>query len=151
VYEDYGFGMWVDMFSGNLHLLGEVANFNYANCTLIVPQGTQELYAAANMWKNFGANIAAVYLLVSTNSLNFVKTPDTPETINVTSNTTWTASANVGWLTITRQGDDSFTVEARENNTGATRTGVITVSNVIGTATQTIAVTQSGAANTQSY
>jgi hypothetical protein len=142
VLDYYYSDIWWDMFGGVIPMV-ESCSFNYANCTLIVPPGTVELYAAADMWKNFGANITAVSLSVSTNSLNFTGGPVTPETINVTSNTTWTASANVGWLKIT-QGDDSFTVTATRNGTNAERTGVITVSNLIGTATQIITVTQSG-------
>jgi hypothetical protein len=114
---------------------------------LIVPPGTQELYAAAGVWKNFGANITAVALSVSMNNLSFGENPETSDPISVTSNTAWTASANVEWLTINHIGDDSFTVTARSIGASATRAGVITVSNTFGTVTQTVTVTQSGVAH----
>jgi poly(beta-D-mannuronate) lyase len=115
---------------------------------LIVPPGTQELYAAAGVWKNFGANITAVALSVNTNSILFGKNKEMSAKINVTSNTSWTVSADVDWLSIGRingSGNSFFAVTAYRNNTGTERTGVITVSNTFGNVTQSITVTQDAA------
>jgi hypothetical protein len=141
VYSWFGFGMWADMFSGDLriqlsngYITGEVANFNYANCTLIVPQGTKELYAAANVWKNFGANIKEK---VSPDSLSFVgagTVVERTDSIFVTTNVAWQIIENVPWLTVSPMsgnGNDTIVVTAAVNNTGAERTGGFTFAGAI--------------------
>lgn len=67
--------------------------------------------------------------------------------VNVTSNTSWTASANQAWITINPSsgtGNGSFAYTIAENTQTASRSGVITVS--AASTTSTILVNQSGAA-----
>jgi len=85
-------------------------------------------------------------LTVSKNSLNIGSTPGSTTTVNVTSNTAWTATSNETWLTVnpgtSTTGNATLTLTATENTTVNPRTASITVS-ATGVASQTITVTQS--------
>jgi hypothetical protein len=130
VYENYGLGMWVDMFSGDLRfyfggnlLMDEVTNFNYANCTLIVPPGTVELYRAAGVWNNFETIIDRGDLSLNVSSIEFPATNPVGRTVSITTNYNWTATKNpagASWFTITPGSGaataNSFTVAAVGNN-----------------------------------
>lgn len=66
-------------------------------------------------------------------------------TVNLTSNTAWTASSDKEWLTVdhaTGSGDDVLTLKATVNQTSAPRTAVITVTIPLNGKIQTITVTQ---------
>jgi hypothetical protein len=142
--------MWVDMFSGNLHLLGEATNFNYANCTLIVPPGTVELYRAAGVWKNFGTVIDRGDLSLNVSSIEFPATNPTGKTVTITTNYDWTATrkpADANWFTITPGSGaataNSFTVAAVGTNPNSTgNEAEIIVTN--GYSSDTIKVAQLG-------
>jgi hypothetical protein len=135
--------MWVDMFSGNL--AGNVASFNYANCTLVVPPGTVELYRAADVWKNFETIIDRGDLSVSAENLFFEADETGDTTVTVTSYIAWTATKDSAWIILNpaEPADNkpgTFTVAVGSTNYGVERTGKVIVSN--GTTSDTIYVTQ---------
>jgi hypothetical protein len=91
--------------------------FNYANCLLIVPVGTTELYAAANVWKKFGANIkeTAMIEISSPDSIllgSYGNELELTDTVEVISNTDWTVNipANAKWMTLDTVAGSNFTV-----------------------------------------
>ena len=70
-------------------------------------------------------------------------------TVNVFSNTDWAWVSDSEWLTadtelIDQDGDQTFTYEVDENQTGATRTGTLTFATATGGITTTLEVTQLG-------
>jgi hypothetical protein len=96
---------------------GSVWNFNYANCRLIVPPGTKELYQEAPVWKKFGANIeeVATIKISSPDSIflgSYGNELELTDTVEVLSNSDWTVAipANVKWMTLDTVAGSNFTV-----------------------------------------
>ena len=86
---------------------------------------------------------AAPYLTLDKSSLTFGKTGSTAS-VSVTSNSSWTASSNATWCTVSpTSGSNNGTIKVTTttNNSGANRSATITVK--WGTKTSTITVSQS--------
>ena len=86
-------------------------------------------------------------LSVSPSSLIYTAAGES-QTINVTSNTSWTVASSASWLTISPaagSNNGTFTAVAAANTSTSQRTATITVSGT-GVTAQTISVTQNGAA-----
>lgn len=86
-------------------------------------------------------------LNVIENTLNIENSENSSATIDVISNTTWTANSNQPWITFTSPsseviGSALLTISANANNTTLERTATITIS-ALGILPQTIFITQS--------
>jgi len=87
------------------------------------------------------------YVMVTPASMNFLFTANTPQQINITSNTNWTASSDQPWLTLSAtngSGVAAITATAANNPGMAGRTAIITITGE-GLPARTIAVSQNGA------
>jgi len=93
------------------------------------------------------ADASAGSLSVTPSSLSFSQSGGS-QTINVTSNVSWTASSNVAWLTVSpASGVNNGTFQVIcQANSGNLRNGVVTVSGA--GITRTISVSQNGTGNT---
>ena len=115
------------------------------NCILYVPSGSKSLYQSANQWKAFVSIIemGGTNLLISTPSLSFSHSSSSSN-VDITSNTTWDATSDVNWITITPSngnGDGTISVTPRSNPTTSARTALVTISSSDGT-TKTFTVSQ---------
>ncbi len=90
-------------------------------------------------------NVIPAILYVSTDSVNIEAAENSCVSVNITSNTTWTASSDQTWLTLSPNiptiGNDSLTLMASVNPTNVIRTAIVTIS-AIGVTDQTITVIQ---------
>ncbi|MCB9002059.1 MAG: leucine-rich repeat protein [Bacteroidales bacterium] len=89
-------------------------------------------------------------LSVSSSTVSIGGTDNSTATIDVTSNTTWTASSDQAWLTVdpaSATGNGTLTLTASVNPIMESRTATITVS-ATGVASQTVMVTQDAGAAT---
>lgn len=87
------------------------------------------------------------YLLVTPAIMNFLFTANTPQQIDITTNTNWTATSDQSWLTLSAPGGSgvgSITASAANNPGTAGRTATITITGE-GLPAKTIAVSQNGA------
>jgi hypothetical protein len=106
---------------------------NYGNATLIVPQGTVELYEGANVWTDFNKIVEKV----SPDSLSFVAegtVEELTDSIFITTNVAWEITAKAAWLTIepmSGTGSDTIVVTTTANDAGAKRTGEFIFANQI--------------------
>ena len=86
-------------------------------------------------------------LILSKNTLSLNSEINSSSTINIASNTAWTASSNQTWLSVSPASgtnNGTLTLKAISANTGLTaRSAIVTVSGT-GVASETITVTQSG-------
>ena len=116
-------------------------NDNLPPRTLYVPAGTEALYQAAPVWGEFNISGSSGALAVAPSSLDFAAAGGT-ETVAVTSDIGWTASADAAWLTVTpASGDGDGTVDiTAAANDGSARSATVTVSG--SGLTQTVTVTQ---------
>ena len=84
---------------------------------------------------------------ISKNSINFESYVSNKNSVNIISNTEWSASSNQSWLTVnkntTNTGNDSLTFTVIENTNISLRTAIITVT-ATGVESQKITVTQAG-------
>lgn len=119
--------------------------------TWIATTGTHSITAVATDNDGASTTSTAVSVVVATPTLSVPTTASitkegTAVTVNVTSNTAWTASTTDSWLTINpttaTSGDGSFTISAPAN-ASAIRTATVTVS-ASGVTDQIITVTQDG-------
>ncbi len=86
-------------------------------------------------------------LTVSRNALPINATGSEKPTVELTSNTSWTASSSQAWLTVTPaagSGNQTLTVGATPNASVSPRTAVLTLS-ASGVSSQIVTVTQAGA------
>lgn len=124
----------------------------YRNFIMFNDRGLNKEYLETNNVKKMYYNGREVFrrvsfiptLSVSTNALIFRKTGGT-ETVEISSNTTWSASTSASWLTITTAAT-GMSVTAADYSTGTTeRTAIITVtaSNGDFSVSENISVTQS--------
>jgi uncharacterized protein YjdB len=117
------------------------SDVNKTACTLHVPAGTEALYKAASVWKDFYIPSASA-LTVSPSTLEFVAGGES-KTFTVTSNIIWTVGSNASWATASPSsgsGNGTVTVTAVANTTGSSRTATITLTG--GGITQTVSITQ---------
>jgi hypothetical protein len=110
---------------------------NMTACILHVPLGTEALYRAAPVWKDFFAE-----LTVSPANLDFTAVGGL-QNISVTSNVAWTASSSASWATVSpSSGTDNETVSIMTTaNTGNLRTATVTI-NGNDVVSQTVNITQ---------
>jgi hypothetical protein len=118
-----------------------------SHMTLNVPTGTEDDYKAVSVWQDFGAIQFVATLTLSQAALSFT-TAAGSETVNVTSNITWTAvSSDVSWLNVTPPasgtGNGSFMLTVTAHTGSSARTGTVTVSDG-GSLAQAVTVTQAG-------
>jgi hypothetical protein len=105
---------------------------NYKNATLIVPQGTRELYAVSYDWKDFKKIVEKV----SPDSLFFTAgaSEALTDSIFITTHVPWTVTEDIDWLTVSPMsgaGNDTLVVTAAVNDSGADRTGEFVFANAI--------------------
>lgn len=94
-----------------------------------------------------GVRVSDCNLALSSNGLEFTSSSGN-KTVNVTSNSSWIVSDDATWITVTpTSGSNNGTLTISvSNNSGAERSGIVTVSGCNNT-TKTIIVTQSGPCN----
>jgi hypothetical protein len=124
--------------------LGSAVFTNVPNstCVLYVPAGAKSAYQAVDQWKAF--NIVEATLSVSTSMANVGAIGGSVATIDITSNTDWTASSDQTWLTVSPAsgtGNGTLTFTAAANTIASTRTATVTVS-APGVTNNTITITQ---------
>jgi hypothetical protein len=97
------------------------------------------------------AGIVPLTLAVSTDTASLAKETGSTNSINITSNTTWTAISNQTWLTVnpntTDSGNATLILTATANQTPAVRTATVTIS-AGGVSSKTVTVTQEAGAVT---
>jgi len=111
-----------------------------------VPAGAKSAYRAADQWNTF-TNIEEPTLSLSAATAGIGDAANSTATVDVISNTAWSASSNQSWLTISPAsgtGNITLTFTAAANTASATRTATVTVS-ATGLTDQTITVTQAAA------
>ena len=89
-------------------------------------------------------NISSFTLNVNPLSLSYTNTASSKK-VGVTSNTSWTVSANQTWVSLNKANgtnNDSVTISLTANGTSVQRTATVTFT--AGSLTQTVSVTQSG-------
>jgi|GEM_PF-1436497 len=136
-----------------------VATANYSVPASTLSQGTYywrvyAINAAGNgAWTSpfsFTTSASAVFLNVSTNSLNLTTAASSTATFDISSNTAWSVSSNQTWITAnatTGSNTSTITLTASSNLNTTSRSATISVSGN-GVATQNIVVTQPGASST---
>jgi hypothetical protein len=135
--------------------LGSSPNvFNYDTVTkiiLYVPAGSLSAYQAANQWSAF-TNIVEYALTVSSATASIGKEANSKDSVDVTSNTAWTANSDETWLTVNPDsgiGNGKLVFIAEANPAITTRTATVTIS-AMGVSSKTITITQDAAAITLS-
>jgi hypothetical protein len=112
---------------------------------LYVPEGSLSAYQAANQWSDF-TNIVEFSLGVSSDSLGVAHDANSKDSVDVTSNTKWTASSDQSWLVVSPTSDSAngkliFTATA--NTAIVIRQAVVTLS-AVGVVSKTVKITQAG-------
>lgn len=121
-------------------------NINKSTCTLNVPYGTKERYAAANQWKDF--------LTIKCEDQGILLDPLTKkvavtggnEPIALKSNVSWAVSSSQPWVSpspISGTGDNQLNLSISANPNCFVRTAVITAS-AAGVTSRTVTITQEG-------
>ncbi|MDR2149016.1 MAG: Ig-like domain-containing protein [Tannerella sp.] len=123
------------------------SNVNISNVTLHVPSGTKKAYQEAAVWKDFNIDDGTTTeLSLTTTQLDFTAFGG-KKTFDITSNTDWTVSSDVAWLTVEPSSgtdNETITVTAPANTGNSPLTATITVSGT-DVAEQKINVTQEAA------
>ncbi|MGE5427278.1 MAG: BACON domain-containing protein [Methylococcaceae bacterium] len=120
------------------------------NCTLYVPFGAAELYAAAPEWGEFTQIVEGPGLSLSSNTVNLGPENNSSATIRLHTTASWTITNNQEWLSISPASgnkNETITFTAQANPLYTSRTSIVTVSTNDGY-TETVTVTQQGKANT---
>jgi len=111
------------------------------NCILYVPFGSKSAYQNAVQWKSFNNIVEMSGISVSNSAVTMTDSAS----IAVISNTTWIASSNKTWLSVSPDtasiGNKVLTFSATPNPTISTRTAVVTIASS-GISSQTITITQ---------
>lgn len=119
-------------------------------CSLYVPYGKKELYAATPSWSQFKTIIAMHGFMLSVTSIVLPSNEDSTITVDVLADSEWAATSDQSWLTLSQQaanGDQTITFTAGENTLTTSRVAAVTFS-CTGVANQTITVRQAGIART---
>ncbi|MDB2385524.1 discoidin domain-containing protein [Polaribacter sp.] len=108
--------------------------------------GTNLPYTVADVGDKVGfLSGVAERLLVSENSLNFNRDANTVS-VEISSNTSWTVSENEDWLTVDKTSgneNETLQIEVTQNDSGSSRTALITIATAENALETTISVTQS--------
>ena len=118
---------------------------NKSSCVLNVLYNSKSLYASSNQWSAFSNISEAPGLILSNLSVNFPASGGST-TVNIISNTNWTASSGQSWVTVTPTsgtGNNTLTINASSNGTTLGRNATITIS-ASGVQSQVINVYQPG-------
>jgi hypothetical protein len=118
---------------------------NKAGCTLYVPYGTKQFYAAANGWKDFMDIVESTQgFIVGQNTIKFPAASVSKSiSIPVKANVAWKAQSNQSWLTISNN-DSILTLTAEANPADTIRKARVIVSSP-GFDSQTVDITQAAA------
>jgi hypothetical protein len=98
-------------------------------CNLYVPKGSASLYAQATGWSDF-KNISEMGLSVSSSQFIIGKEEASTATSIVTSSTSWTATSNQDWLTVSPAsgtGNGTLTFIAEQNTALTERSATVTL------------------------
>ena len=124
-------------------------NVNKTICTLYVPAGSKAAYQAANQWQDFTNIIEMSDFRLSATTANIAAVQGSTATVELTSNTAWTAASDQSWLAVSPASgtvNQTLIFTAEANTASIARTGKITIS-ATGVDSQTITVTQEGKPN----
>jgi hypothetical protein len=118
----------IDLISSNNVFSG----IDLDNCTLLVPEGSENLYQSADKWEDF-VNIITFHpeLSITESELIIGSTSGSTATFNVISNTEWHVTPDVPWLVATpATGLDSsdIVLSAAANPNQVIRSSTVTVS-----------------------
>jgi hypothetical protein len=136
-----------NLFSGNYASAGHGTGYNVwepltlsGSSATFSPLQTWFLDAAAGTWSTTGGGTT---LTVSPSSQSFSAAAGS-QNVSITSNTSWTASDNQSWITVspTSGSNNGSTTVSVTANTGASRSGAVTITG--GSITRTVSVSQSG-------
>jgi hypothetical protein len=125
---------------------GVFTNVDKNNCYLFVPSGSKGSYSLASQWKDFKHIVEFdVSQLTGTTDLSVSKSAVTLTnniaSVQIISNTLWSATSNQSWLTInpvTGIVNDTLSFIATNNTTNAPRTATVTIKTETSTKTITI-------------
>lgn len=121
-------------------------NINKSTCTLNVPYGTKERYAAATQWKDFLTIKGEDQGILLDPLTKKVAVTGGNETITLKSNVSWTVSSSQPWVSpapISGTGDNQLNLSISANPNCFVRTAVITAS-AAGVTSRTVTITQEG-------
>ena len=124
--------------------IGVFNGINLSTCTLYVPYGTSALYRAANQWQDFVNIVEMPGFALSATTADIAALLNSTATVELTSNTSCSASSDQTWLVVTPAsgtGNRTLTFTAAANTVTSTRSATVTVS-ATGVESQTITVTQ---------
>lgn len=102
---------------------GVFLNMDLTKCVLYVPEGSRELYAAANQWGDFKTITEMPGIRFSTTSVTINK-QGTTVSFDITTQLSWKATSGQSWLTITPSsgtGSQQISIAAQENTSLTTR------------------------------
>ena len=117
-----------------------------SKCTLFVPYGTKQLYAAAAKWSDFKNIVEMPGFILSAETVDIASKQGSTANVNITSDIVWTANSDHAWLKVnptSGTGNKTLTFTTESNPINALRTATVTVS-AVGVESQTITVTQEG-------
>ena len=126
---------------------GEV---NKTNCTLYVPAGSAELYAATPEWGEFTNIVEGPGLWLSSYTVDLGPENNSSSTIRLHSKSSWTITSNQQWLSISPSSgtnNETITFTAQANPLYNSRTAIVSVLTNDGYS-ETVTVTQSANTNT---
>jgi hypothetical protein len=106
-------------------------NVNKTTCSLYVPEGSKNAYQSANQWKDFLNIVEIPRIAVSSTVANIGAIDGSTATINITSDTAWTASSDQSWLQVSptsANGNQTITITADSNPLPTKRTAIVTIS-----------------------
>jgi hypothetical protein len=110
----------------SLEVFGDV---NKTTSTLNVPFGSKGLYAAADQWKDFTNIVEMPGIKPDTTLVNIAFAEGSTATINITSNTSWTAVTDLVWLNVSPvsgTNNGTLMITANSTNSGTSpRTGTV--------------------------
>jgi hypothetical protein len=136
---------WLTIIPANGNGDGTIAITPSANQTTIARTATVTITSPDGTTKTFTVSQAAGDPIISvpTTTVSIANTA-TATPVSITSNTTWDATTDVNWLTLTPtngNGDGTIAITPSENQTTIARTATITISSPDGT-TKTFTVSQ---------
>ena len=103
---------------------------NKNTCILYVQKGSKSAYMAATQWKDFSNIVEMQDFSLSSATINLASTLNSKDSVNITTSTSWSASSNQIWLTISPPsgvGNGKLIFNATENSTSISRTAEVTL------------------------